>query len=37
MAYLTIEEIHTLLAEYEKSRYKDLIAVVKICLTPEAR
>ena len=37
MAYLTIEEIRTLLAEYEKSRSKDLTAIVKICLATGAR
>ncbi|WP_343711529.1 phage integrase [Kosakonia radicincitans] len=37
MAYLTIEEIRTLLAECEKSRSKDLTAVVKICLATGAR
>lgn len=37
MAYLTIEEIRTLLAECEKSRSKDLMTVVKICLATGAR
>lgn len=37
MAYLTIEEIRTLLAECENSRSKDLTTVVKICLATGAR
>ncbi len=37
MAYLTIEEIRTLLVECENSRSKDLTAVVKICLAIGAR
>lgn len=37
MAYLTIEEIRTLLAECENSRSKDLMTVVKICLATGAR
>lgn len=37
MAYLTIEEIRTLLSECENSRSKDLITIVKICLATGAR
>ncbi len=37
MAYLTIEEIRTLLSECEKSRSKDLTTIVKICLATGAR
>ncbi|MDN4127233.1 MULTISPECIES: phage integrase [Pantoea] len=37
MAYLTTEEIRTLLTECEKSRSKDLITIVKICLATGAR
>ena len=37
MAYLTIEEIKTLLSECEKSRSKDLTTIVKICLATGAR
>jgi len=37
MAYLTIEEIRTLLAECENSRSKDLTTIVKICLATGAR
>ena len=37
MAYLTIEEIKTLLTECEKSRSKDLTTIVKICLATGAR
>lgn len=37
MAYLTIEEIRTLLAECENSRSKDLTAIVEICLATGAR
>lgn len=37
MAYLTIEEIRTLLVECENSRSKDLTAVVKICQAIGAR
>lgn len=37
MAYLTIEEIRTLLTECENSRSKDLTAIVKICLATGAR
>lgn len=37
MTYLTIEDIRTLLAEYENRRSKDLTAVVKICLTTGTR
>jgi integrase len=37
MAYLTIEEIRTLLAECDKSRSKDLTIIVKICLATGAR
>ncbi|MGG8085736.1 tyrosine-type recombinase/integrase [Klebsiella aerogenes] len=37
MAYLTIEEIRTLLSECENSRSKDLTTIVKICLATEAR
>lgn len=37
MAYLTNEEIRTLLAECEKSRSKDLTTIVKICLATGAR
>jgi len=37
MAYLTIDEIRTLLAECENSRSKDLTTVVKICQATGAR
>ena len=37
MAYLTIEEIRTLLAECENSRFKDLTTIVKISLATGAR
>ena len=37
MAYLTIEEIKTLLSECENSRSKDLATIVKICLATGAR
>jgi integrase len=37
MAFLSIEEIRTLLAECEKSRSKDLATIVKICLATGAR
>ena len=37
MAYLTIEEIRTLLAECENRRSKDLTTIVKICLATGAR
>ena len=37
MAYLTIDEIRTLLAECENSRSKDLTTIVKICLATGAR
>lgn len=37
MAYLGIEEIRTLLSECGKSRSKDLISIVKICLATGAR
>jgi integrase len=37
MAYLTIDEIHLLIAECDKSRAGDLTAIVKICLATGAR
>jgi integrase len=37
MAYLTYDEIRTLLAECDKSRAKDLTTIVKICLATGAR
>ncbi len=37
MAYLTIEEIRTLLPENENSRSKDLATIVKIFLATGAR
>jgi len=37
MTYLTIDEIKILLTECEKSRSKDLTAIVKICLATGAR
>jgi integrase len=37
MAYLTIDEIHLLIAEGDKSRAGDLTAIVKICLDTGAR
>ena len=37
VAYLTIEEIKTILTECENSRLKDLKAIVKICLATGAR
>lgn len=37
MAYLTNEEIRLLIAECDKSRARDLTAIVKICLATGAR
>lgn len=37
MAYLTIEEIRTLIAKCDNSRSKDLTTIVKICLATGAR